>query len=190
MKRAMLAIAALGLSWHAAAFEVKGYTPGMEIDKVDLAGCEPVQNADSGVPGYMCNTTLGGNAAELRIAVFERKVIALVFLVPNARMKPTLDALSEKYGTPNRINRYSEDYYWHRGDLAMSIQQERVRAGEGSKGQEILGKHTAPYLLAPRLDLRGEFPDLARDLRGILAALQFNRDVVLTTELEPNLIRV
>ena len=128
-KSVLIIIAALGLSSHAAAFEVKGYTPGMDIAAADLNGCEKVENADSGIPGFSCDTSLGGDPATLRIGVFEDKVVALIFHVPNARMKPTLDALSEKYGRPSQNNRYIEDYNWRRGDLVMGIKEQQIRRG-------------------------------------------------------------
>jgi hypothetical protein len=108
----------------ATAFEVKGYTPGMEISKVDLTGCTKIDNADSGVPGFRCDTTLGGDKAQLRLTVFEGKVVGVIFIVREGRMTPTLDALSQKYGRPSKRNRYSEEYDWTSGDIWMTISEE------------------------------------------------------------------
>jgi hypothetical protein len=126
MKQLAFAIAAVGLAGPAAAFEVKGYTPGMEISKVDLAACEKIANADSGVPGFRCDTTLGGDKAELRLLVFEGTVVGMVFKVPDGRMTPTLDALSQKYGRPVQPNRNLEEYNWRKGELEMTIKDNRV----------------------------------------------------------------
>src|ERR1035437_7489199 len=117
---------------HAAegdAFEIKGYSPGADIASIDTSACRSAPSVDSGVPGFVCNTTLAGEKAELRLGVFEGKVIAVIFRVENALMRPTLDALSQKYGRPAQRNQFIEDYNWSRGNLSMSIQETRLTRG-------------------------------------------------------------
>ncbi|MBX3665743.1 MAG: hypothetical protein KF834_08645 [Burkholderiales bacterium] len=80
------------------AFEVKGYTPGMDVSMLDLKSCRAIPDADSGIPGYACDTTVGGDPAVARLLVFGGKLIGAVFNLKNAHMRPVLDALTEKYG--------------------------------------------------------------------------------------------
>jgi hypothetical protein len=136
MKRA-LAIAALftlAMPLHAAegdtfGFEVKGYSAGADISTIDTSACRSSPSVDSGVPGFVCDTTLAGEKAELRLAVFDGKIVAVIFRVESARMTPTLEALSEKYGRPGKQNRYIEDYNWSKGEVSMSIQESRLTHG-------------------------------------------------------------
>jgi hypothetical protein len=125
MKRIVLVAVALGFSSTAAAFDVKGYAPGMDAANLDLTACEKVSNADSGVPGFRCDRTLGGDSAELRIGVFDDKVVLLTFIVRNGRMTATRDALIEKFGAPVQPNRYIETYQWSGGGQVMAIKENR-----------------------------------------------------------------
>jgi hypothetical protein len=118
-----------GAEGAASAFEIKGYAPGMDIAAIDTSACRSDANVDSGVPGFRCDTTLAGDKAELRLAVFEAKVIAVIFRVENALMAPTLDALSQKYGRPAKSNQFIEDYHWSKGDVTMGIAERRVTSG-------------------------------------------------------------
>lgn len=111
------------------AFEVKGYAPGADIATVDTSACRSVPSVDSGVPGFVCDTTLAGEKAELRLAVFEGKVVAVIFKVEKAMMAPTLEALSQKYGRPAKRNPYIEDYSWLKGDTTMSVEERRLTRG-------------------------------------------------------------
>ncbi len=128
-QRAILIVVLALLSTYAWSFEVKGYTTGEDLAQIDLKGCEAKDDVDSGVPGYVCMTTLGGEQAVLRIAVFENKVVAVLFSVKNALMTPILDALKEKYGSPYQSNRFIERYTWSKGRVSMSIDQNRVSRG-------------------------------------------------------------
>lgn len=111
------------------AFDIKGYTVGVEISSVDKAGCRSSANVDSGMPGFVCDTTLAGEKAELKLAVFEGKVAAIVASVKNASMTPVLDALSEKFGRPSQMNRYIEDYHWRNGEQFMFLNKKRLDNG-------------------------------------------------------------
>ncbi len=110
-------------------FEIKGLAPGVDISAIDTSACRAVKDADSGVPGLSCDTTLAGEKAELRLPVHEKKVVALIFRVDNALMTPTLDALTQKYGRPVQPNRYIEAFNWTRGDISMAISKRRVENG-------------------------------------------------------------
>jgi len=111
------------------AFEIKGYSPGADVSTVDTSLCRGGENIDSGIPGFTCDTTLAGEKAELRLAVFDGKLVAIIFRVAGTLMTPTLDALSQKYGTPTKPNRFIEDYSWSRGNEIMSIKESRLTNG-------------------------------------------------------------
>ena len=124
-----LCLLLLCASASAQTFEIKGYSVGVPISTIDTKGCKSQSNVDSGLPGYICNTTVAGDPAILRITVFEEKIVALLYRVDNAMMGPALDVLSQKYGRPSQRNRYIEDYNWSRGRHFMSIEQNRVNNG-------------------------------------------------------------
>jgi hypothetical protein len=111
------------------AFELKGYKPGMKLADIDLNGCQQLANADSGVPGYRCNTTLGGEEAVVRLAIFEEQLVAAIFTVEAGQFGAMLDALSEKYGRPSKRNRFIEDYDWHQGQEYLGIKQNTIKRG-------------------------------------------------------------
>lgn len=81
------------------------------------------------MPGYACDTTVGGDPASVRVLVFEGKVVGVIFTTKNAHMKPILDALSEKYGRPTQSNRYIENYNWRNGRLTMSLKEKKLDRG-------------------------------------------------------------
>ena len=120
--KAILAALVLGLMIDVVgAFELKGISPGMPANELDLAGCVQVENADSGIPGFHCDSTIGGDKAALKIVVFDARVVGAIFNVEVGHMGPVKDALSQKFGTPDRPNRYMEKYLWSRGSLSMRI---------------------------------------------------------------------
>jgi hypothetical protein len=129
MNRLVLGLVAISLGLFAAAadaFEIKGYTPGMSLTSAIIKDCEAIPNADSGIPGYSCLTTLGGDQAVLRLAVFDEQLVAAVWHVESGNFRAMLDALSEKYGNPRQSNRYIEDYSWREGRQSLSIKQNSV----------------------------------------------------------------
>lgn len=111
------------------AFEVKGITPGMPIASVNTESCKKIPNADSGVPGFQCQTSLGGSPGTVNIGVMDDVVVLAVFNIPAAMMTPTRDALAEKYGPPRKPNRYIESYSWDRDQLSMTIKTNRLAGG-------------------------------------------------------------
>lgn len=129
IRSALFLIAALIFSLPSLAFELKGFQTGVEVSTLDLKACAEVKNADSGLPGYSCKTTLGGDAADARVAVFGGKVVAVVFRIESGRLGPVRDALAEKYGRPSQSNRYIEDYDWSEGNQILGIKEQRVTKG-------------------------------------------------------------
>lgn len=109
---------------HAAqAFEVKGVRPGMDMPRALNKQCEKRGDVDSGVPGYVCKTTLGGYPATLSYGVYEQRVAFVIFKVRRGQMLPVLDALSERYGKPVKDNPYIEEYDWSDAEEIMTIRQ-------------------------------------------------------------------
>lgn len=127
---ALLAI----FSSYVFSFEVKGYKLGMDASGLDVKDCSPVKDADSGVPGFRCQTTLGGENAELRLLVFDDRLVGFIFRLKNAHMQPVFDALTEKYGRPAQPNRYMQDYTWSTGGQLLSIKERRI-----DRGYSVLG---------------------------------------------------
>lgn len=121
--------AALAFCGSATAFEIKGISPGDSIETVDLAACRAVENADSGIPGYRCDTTFGGAKAIMTLVVAEKKIVAIKMAVEGQVMGPIRDALAEKYGQPSKRNRYIEDYDWNSGEKHLSIKESRIARG-------------------------------------------------------------
>lgn len=111
------------------AFDVKGISPGADIVSIDRKGCRPVANADSGLPGYECDTTYAGERATMRLIVPDKRVIAVVVRVENGDFLPTLKALEEKYGSAHQPNRFIESYVWRSGPSYLQIEQSR--SGQG-----------------------------------------------------------
>ena len=129
MNRLVLGLVAILLGLFAAAadaFEIKGYTPGMSLTSAIIKDCEAIPDADSGVPGYRCQTTLGGDQAVLRLVVFDEQLVAAIWTVENGNFRAMLDALSEKFGHPRQSNRYIEAYNWHEGRQSLTIKQNSV----------------------------------------------------------------
>jgi hypothetical protein len=133
MKKAMVTgiagVALLVSVVSASAFDIKGFKSGMNVADIDTQKCEKVPNADSGIPGYACNTTLGGDQALARLAVFDEKLVAAVFTVNNGQFRPMLDALSEKFGRPSQPNRFLEEYQWAQGREILSLKQNLTKTG-------------------------------------------------------------
>jgi hypothetical protein len=121
--------ALFALGAHAAPYEIKGIAPGTDVSTVDLKACTAVKNADSGVPGYRCNTTYGGAPAVMTVVVANQKVIAVKVLVEGQVMTPVRDALQEKYGPARQPNRYIESYQWQSGPDYLEIEERRVGGG-------------------------------------------------------------
>lgn len=120
---------ALVFCGHASAFELKGINLGDDISSTDLKQCKPVPDADSGIPGYRCDTTFGGTPAVMMLIVTEQKIAAIKIIVEGQIMSPIRDALQEKYGSPSKPNRYIEDYNWSRGEKFLSIKESRMTRG-------------------------------------------------------------
>jgi hypothetical protein len=114
---------------QAYAFEVKGITPGDDLSSVNLKACRPTADADSGVPGYVCDTTFGGAPAKMNLLVAEKKVIGAVIKVEHEVMQPTLKALEEKYGRAARPNQFMERYVWSSGRDYLSIEESALGGG-------------------------------------------------------------
>jgi hypothetical protein len=129
--QSILGLSALVCASYANAFEVQGYSPGMSIPPRIERECAKVRNVDSGIPGYRCSSILGGEAAILKIAVFEDKVVAVIFIVQNGHMSPMLKAFREKYGPPTQRYRHNKDYHWSEGPRFLFIKQLHMGARRG-----------------------------------------------------------
>lgn len=128
MWKTALACTALLVS-SAYGFEIKGISPGDDASSISLKGCRQVANADSGVPGYTCDTTFAGSPAKMTILVAENKVIGILITVDHEVMQPTLQALEEKYGHAARPNQFMQRYVWSSGRDYMTIEERRAGAG-------------------------------------------------------------
>lgn len=125
----MAALALTGTTSAQPAFDLKGYTTGGDFAAIDTKSCRKTPDVDSGVPGVICESTFGGEKAELRIGHHEGKVVVVIFEVKNAGMRPTLDALTSKYGRPTKPNQFLDDYLWRSGDLMLFLDSKRVSNG-------------------------------------------------------------
>lgn len=123
MIRTLFSAVALAVSFQSPAFDLKGHSPGQDVKSVDLKSCKPIPDVDSGVAGYTCISTFGGDAAELRIGVFENQLVFIFYDVEGGQAQPIVDALSEKYGRAERVNRYNHE--WLRGTATLSIVENR-----------------------------------------------------------------
>ena len=123
---ALILTMVLGSVVGAGAFELKGYKPGTPIAEIDTKGCEPVADAGSGMTGFRCTTTLGGDPAMVQLTVFEERLAGAVFTVEHGRYRPMLDALTEAYGPPTQSNRYIEEYHWSTPRQSLSIAQNAI----------------------------------------------------------------
>src|SRR5688572_7243921 len=97
--------------FSAYAFDLKGHTSGVDVSTLDLKGC--VRSDLDGIPGYSCQnkTTLSGLPADLHFATHEGKV-ALVAFVVKGDFRPTLMALAQKHGLPDKPNEFINKYVW------------------------------------------------------------------------------
>jgi len=120
---------ALVFSGSAAAFELKGISPGAGIDTVDRTACRALKNADSDMPGYSCATTFGGAPAVMELSVADQKIVSIQVSVERQVMGSVLNALEEKYGKSSKPNRYIEDYRWKSGAKRLSIEEDRISSG-------------------------------------------------------------
>lgn len=123
MKTIVICAAIMLVASPVAAFDVKGISPGADIGSVDRTGCRPVANADSGLPGYECDTTYAGERATMRLVVPDKRVIAIVVHVENGDFLSTLKALEEKFGSARQPNRFMESYVWRSGPSHLQIEQ-------------------------------------------------------------------
>jgi hypothetical protein len=114
---------------HAYAFEIKGITPGDDVSSLNLKACRSVPNADSGVPGYICETTFAGAPAKMTVLVADKKVIGTIVRVEHEVMQPTLQALEEKYGRPVQPNQFMQKYIWSSGTDYMDIEESAIGGG-------------------------------------------------------------
>lgn len=114
---------------NGADFEIKGIAPGMQVPAELGQQCTAVANADSGIPGLSCQTTLGGSTAQMRVIVHEKQIVGVVVVVSGAMMGPVLDALSEKYGRPIQHNRYMREYQWSAGGRLLGIKEDSIERG-------------------------------------------------------------
>lgn len=128
----VLLLVAAGVS----AFDLKGVTPGDPASSVDLKDCRKTADADSGIPGYRCDTTLGGYPARLSIAVVDERVTGLIYRVDEGSMTPLREAFEEKFGRARKPNRYIERYIWGKGELSMTMEETR-----GGRGFFVLSMH-------------------------------------------------
>jgi hypothetical protein len=125
VKIGLIVLAGFLAAWvpAAQAFEVKGVRPGMGLPSAVSKQCEKSADVDSGVPGYVCKTTLGGYSATLSYGVHEQRVAFVIFKVRRGQMLPVLDALSERYGKPMKENPYIEEYDWSDAGEIMTMRQ-------------------------------------------------------------------
>jgi hypothetical protein len=93
--------------------------------------CVKMRNVDSGVPGYRCNSSLGGEPAVLKIAVFQEKVAGVIFILENGHIGPMLQSFKERYGSPKQPNRHNADYHWSKGDMWLFIKQLHIGGRRG-----------------------------------------------------------
>jgi hypothetical protein len=126
---ACLSGALFALSAHAGAYEIKGIAPGADVSTLDLRACSAVKNADSGIPGYRCNTTYGGAPAVMTVVAANKKVIAVKVLVEGQVMAPVRDALQDKYGPARQPNEYIQSYQWQSGPDYLQIEERSVGGG-------------------------------------------------------------
>jgi hypothetical protein len=120
---------ALFLTNTATAFELKGIASGANLDTVDLKACRAVPDADSGIPGYRCDSTFGGAPANMSLVVADEKIVGVKIIVEGELMLPILEALQEKYGSPRKANRFIEDYTWTAGEKFLSLKESRIGRG-------------------------------------------------------------
>lgn len=117
MKLALLLLVISGVAQaQQAPFDIKGYTTGVAVSSIDKSACKAVAHVDSGMGGFVCQTTIGGAKAEVKLAVFENQVASVLANIPSGDMEATRDALVEKYGQYAKPNTYLDDYYWRSGE--------------------------------------------------------------------------
>ena len=129
MSRFAIAAAFVFLAPNAGAFEIKGISPGMDVSALDLKACQSVADVDSGMPGYSCNSTLGGEPSVMRIAVYQSKVVAVLVAVDNGHMSPTKAALAERYGEPSQPNQFMQKFQWANGNTLFQIEEKGLGRG-------------------------------------------------------------
>jgi hypothetical protein len=129
--RLLVGLSSLVCGSHAGAFEVQGYSPGMPVPPHVERECVKVKNVDSGVPGYRCNSTLAGEPAVLKIAVFQDKVAGVIFILENGHIGPMLQILKQRYGSPEQPNRHNADYRWSKGSMFLFIKQLHIGGSRG-----------------------------------------------------------
>jgi hypothetical protein len=129
MRTLVIAAALVSFTSSATAIEIKGMSPGMDMSALDLTACQTVADVDSGMPGYSCNSTLGGEPARMRIAVYKNKVVAVMFAVENGQMGPTKAALTEKYGEPSQPNQFMQKFQWVNGSTFLQIEGKLLGRG-------------------------------------------------------------
>ena len=125
----LLGLSTLVCASYVSAFDVQGYSPGMPIPPQVERECIKVSNVDSGVPGYRCNSTLGGEPAVLKIAVFQGKVAGVIFILESQHMGSMLKMFREKYGSPTQPNPHNPDYHWSKGQMFLFIKQLHTPTG-------------------------------------------------------------
>lgn len=110
-------------------FDIKGYSAGVAVSSLDLKPCHAEKHVDSGMGGYICDTTIAGEPAKLKLAVFDGVVAAVIANVDKGMMTPIVDALTQKFGPPSKPNRYIEEYTWRRSQQWMIAETNRVSGG-------------------------------------------------------------